>query len=361
MESNAKAGLLQKPSDSTLKAKDELSVELLAGKELNPWFTSLWTLQEVCLRPDMICCDADLNPLCVADSLRPLSLHDVESLVNDESLKHDALTKPAQDLTHRFWDASTHFKGVWNPFTIIKMSNQRYCEARRAEAIMSVVGATEWFMEWMQQNSDLSADPKVMVAGKYPMAFVEEMRMKYGSGKFFSAATLKRRAIKWILDDRYEPGTPGSIGSMLPVGEESIFIPASDFLELNEDPLSAKWTIQADGTVSIEEAFVHLSQNDAPLETMEAKITLTSIVPSQDKFAEPLSGNLASLQEWSRSFKPEAKFYAVRIKFDDFHSEGVLLKEVQSGRFLMVGLFALTRQPDTPWPGRKEKLDLVVL
>lgn len=25
---------------------------------LNPWFTSLWTLQEICLRPDMLICNA---------------------------------------------------------------------------------------------------------------------------------------------------------------------------------------------------------------------------------------------------------------------------------------------------------------
>lgn len=34
-----------------------------------PWFTSLWTLQEVCLRPDLVLCDRSWRPLSVGTSL----------------------------------------------------------------------------------------------------------------------------------------------------------------------------------------------------------------------------------------------------------------------------------------------------
>jgi hypothetical protein len=45
----------------------------------NKWFTSLWTLQEVCLRPDMIPCDRNWRPITHSDG-QALSYVEIASL-----------------------------------------------------------------------------------------------------------------------------------------------------------------------------------------------------------------------------------------------------------------------------------------
>ena len=70
-----------------------------------------------------------------------------------------------------------------SPQTVMILGNQRYCESRRAEAIMSVLNARDWVFE--DKTSEVDAD----VLGKYFLAFIQELRNKLRGSLFATADT----------------------------------------------------------------------------------------------------------------------------------------------------------------------------
>src|SRR5204863_7401587 len=71
-------GLSRHSLDALLKRTSKLAFQIELGDfsnelEPNPWFTSLWTYQEVCLRPDMLICNERWDPVMLADDT-PISL-----------------------------------------------------------------------------------------------------------------------------------------------------------------------------------------------------------------------------------------------------------------------------------------------
>lgn len=66
------------------------------------------------------------------------------------------------------------------PMNALILGDQQYCESRRAEAIMSVVGCTTWF------HNNIHNDPgnRRLILGRYPLAFVGETRQKLGAPFF---------------------------------------------------------------------------------------------------------------------------------------------------------------------------------
>lgn len=366
IKDNSKNGLRPPGPAASLPQPPDRATEFVTAEQLNPWFTSLWTLQEMCLCPGMMFCDKLFNPLLIADNAsHPLSLLDVQSIIDPKFDNDSELPKHALDIGFRFWGHFYNFDEEWNPMTILNMGNQRYCEARRAEAIMSVVGATDWFTSSILHAG---SPEERMVIDKYPIAFVSEMRAKYGSGIFFSAATLKLTAIdRAIYQEEPISSLGGGIGSMLPFGNDPKFIPTSDFVKLDDDPSTADWTVLLDGKVHVTEAFVHLGlghdEDFTPQPDMDMECR--ALVLKDDQCAcRPISKNLGQLHEWIENFKAaKGKNYAIRVRSNDAHSEGLLLRELHSdpGVLLMVGRFILTRKRGAAWPGRKRKVDWTVL
>lgn len=160
---------------------------------LNSWFTSLWTLQELCLRPDMWLCSKDWRPLQIQGSIT-LSISGIAAILRSyEQHKPNSRMFPL-DRRHglnialwelQWWEASTGLRRILNfsRTDIIAWGDQRQCTSRRAEAIMSALGATDWYT---------SSDPKThndnLVLGKYPVAFIRELAAK-DPGEFFSSFT----------------------------------------------------------------------------------------------------------------------------------------------------------------------------
>lgn len=123
--------------------------------------------------------------------------------------------------------------------TVLMLGNQRYCEDRRAEAIMSVVGAKDWFMRsYGPENLQDS------VLGRYPFAFVEELRQKL-KGQFFSSADLLFEEVN-------------AFGTLLPFSEKSISSGrvTSGPLDLDDHPSVATWKLHPDGRVLLPEVGV---------------------------------------------------------------------------------------------------------
>lgn len=129
------------------------------------------------------------------------------------------------------------------PPTILVLGNQRHCQERRAETIMSILGIKDWYL---QGNNDtaLTASPESdLVLTRYPIAFVQEARQKLRGG-FFGSADLVYEEVN-------------STGTLLPFSDKSVGqrrIASDSSLAGSEDhPSVATWIIQPNGAVFLPE------------------------------------------------------------------------------------------------------------
>jgi hypothetical protein len=121
---------------------------------------------------------SDDTPLALND-LVSLSL--VNSMISNQTTQHSVGVLDLERLLN--------MTGLQNllqlsPSSIITMGNERHCISRRAEAIMSAIGATRWFQDF----ADFSWEN--LVLDLYPLAFVNLIREKIGSASFFSSTPL---------------------------------------------------------------------------------------------------------------------------------------------------------------------------
>ncbi|KAJ4152250.1 hypothetical protein NW754_004045 [Fusarium falciforme] len=152
------------------------------------WFTSLWTLQEVCLRPDMILLNKSWEPFRLFDDETALQvpldtilalLKYVNQHIWDDTI---SLYPPAVTELQALVEATSLANILESdPLSILVVADHRRCERRRAEAIMSVVGATDWYLatppELHEQN---------LILGRYPIEFLQEVRQREGA-RFFAS------------------------------------------------------------------------------------------------------------------------------------------------------------------------------
>lgn len=154
---------------------------------LNPWFTPLWTLQEICLRPDMLICNATWELLSVRQNVAVafdelVALYQANSTADGKRSKSPDPRKPraVAELIHLLGHTGLSSLLTMSRPTILILGNQRQCLERHAEAIMAVLGATEWF----SPSSEDSAEDN-LVLDMYPIDFVNEIRAKIGPATFF--------------------------------------------------------------------------------------------------------------------------------------------------------------------------------
>ena len=295
--------------DLSILWKNAESLAMLLSNEeerLPSWFTSLWTLQEFCMRPDMILYDRHWRPLRISDDdvihldefiaivscamttmMRPWRFYDFHgdflkrecfSDLKKEFECVDKVDKEIQGLVSRghdykkLWPAGPAELGLLvggtqlvyvyqGPAKILRFGDMRYCSGRRAEAIMSALGATEWYQEYMRHltiaSGQVVSEPN-LVLGKYPAVFLNEVVQKIGSDFFASTIAhveLGPRDIQKIFTATMAP-----IGSLLPfcAGKYGLGFQTTQHLELEtkteDHPTVKGWTVQSDGTVKICEA-----------------------------------------------------------------------------------------------------------
>lgn len=185
----------------------ESPIELFVREgECTPWLTSTWTLQEFCLCPEMVLCTKDWEPFEIGNGSQ-VTLHQlltIETTVHASDRPEIAdWPKPVLQLA----DIHSMVNGQSGDITrlsILSAGVTRECEHRRADAVMSAIGMTEWYDAYFQQNQRPPPE-KDLVLGSYPLAFVREVATKMGA-EFFS-------------DFNPDDMKPGARGTLLPFKE----------------------------------------------------------------------------------------------------------------------------------------------
>lgn len=266
------------------------------------WFTSLWTLQEAVLCPNLQICTRDwtklTDPWGVPIGLKPLMLFIAVS--NRFCILEGPISKAFIDIGYidsldmrlaeldidnmimdtwpngprelRSFDIHTRLKKFLeteSPTIVCSMASARRCTGSRAPAIMSALGVTEWYKQCAVstgqfESQDLSAEP--LLHGAYPADFIREAFSKFGAAFFepmpgdisISVETCEAIEARTVLGSMM-PFTRGEFGLSRIWG-------SYDHLRIDpcEHPSVKSWTIHADGTVRITRAGLVASSHSAP-------------------------------------------------------------------------------------------------
>lgn len=270
-----------------LQALAEDGVELMQTQDgiygAVGWFTSLWTLQEAVLCPDLEIYSRDWERLAAPATLTTLMcfLEDAPYLCWDPE-PHDDVSfanpivyeisvescKENRTFSDRFPYGSASLVGLahnsgmarvlqsLSPMFVFAELNFREYTDVCAPAIMSAIGVTDWFTADSPSNKTKTEQRLVLDA--FPLSFLQEAARKIGS-PFFETFP---RADKMFV----APGTsvtgPGGLmsqGSLLPVNHESMkFTRTNNFEDFHEErcdhPSVAGWVLNEDGSVSMRTA-----------------------------------------------------------------------------------------------------------
>jgi hypothetical protein len=142
---------------------------------------------------------------------------------------------------------------------VISLGDRRECTGRRAEAIMSVLGVTQWY-----KNALATKDPMLsleelerdLVLDKYPLDFVNELAATI-PGDMFSA--LQKLNIDTTLGGSVQD--MAQEGTMLPFSRTHAYYEDADNFRIGGFPSVthvsvAKWRVQRDGSVLMPQACV---------------------------------------------------------------------------------------------------------
>lgn len=364
-------------------------------KVLDEWFSSLWTLQEACMRPDMWLCTRSWKPLkshasgtpipldCVLSLIRANATNFLEVLGSKRPIPHQWSSPTDQEISSKealrglvFNDHETHegaklikspppclynlvlyastaglidIPGI-EPIRIITMGNQRECSERnrRAEAVMAVLGATVWSQD---PNSD-----RQLVLERFPMAFVIEVRRKLGDFKFFSSdiardfwSSLNENSICMTQIEKLKVK-----GTLLPFSEER----SRDVLRLSlkNIPLPLKtqephpeithWHIEANGNVTVPKASVLMSSlNSSDSELKDANFYVVDLhdIFRMREGLSPSPQHFVNMKKWMSTRRYTC--YAVALHRAEsvgglyYSFSGVIFRELKPGVLIKSGRF----------------------
>lgn len=355
---------------------------------IHEWFTSLWTLQETCMRPDMWLCTSDWKPLdfdlgeglskirhiLYLDGLLALCMrmiHKREAHIAKVLRDHEAGRDFDQAADQRFVDTPGAVKHLvdtmakasmlvlleLSPLEILWLGDQRQCTSRRAEAIMSALGVTRWWADWKDSTN--------LVLGRYPLEFLEEVRQKFGDALFFQPDAQEGAVTEAIDAAIHHPlNTPAAIGSLLPFGKQDILRP---FHSTKRPPTMftghaslATWQICVDGSVHIMEASIIASKEEMGkgkttarnIQRIPVELSDMSMMAGRPRLTMYKAINLSDLREWiSQSPHPLFAICTSRWNATDAASigdpmkgqtEGVILREIRPDLLIKTGRFATT-------------------
>ena len=344
---------------------------------LHEWFTSLWTLQEACMRPDMWLCDRGFRSLNLLDTDSSRRRHiglDLLFALQSSFASKNRRKSALNNTTDRIPEHVDHLLALLTltadqlrvdatlrPATILLFCDRRECKSRRAEAIMSVLGATQWYDKQETETS--------LVLDRYPLAFVNEVRRNFGSADFFKVQFLHFTAVNIVLqclrDPRYQPR---AIGSLLPFGTshfvaiESTFEPPNRWSHASLD----SWEIRLDGSVHILATSILASSKGKSRPEEASKIPIRAFIwDLHSTSARDVShdGDVyqgipdveeVDLVTWVSQRNYVCYAICVVLERCDHNStlwmsKGVLLREIRSGLLVKTGCFVIDH-----WESRQE-------
>ena len=308
-----------KASDQKTQLWDE------AEKRALGWFTSLWTLQEACLRPDMWICNKSWELLTLNCSV-PVSFdttiaisQTVMGFYHSQELMKNAPLGP------RVFFGVLHLTGMssllhMSQQEVLILGDKRECTGRRAEAIMSVLGTTDWYINQLHRTG-ISPQEDGLVLGKYPLSFVEEVKDKVGA-LFFCASSPE--SILKEMENKELGSRPEAWGTLLPFrpGLEGRpkNSPLQDGLFTDEHPTVKCWKVESDGSVTISTAAIIASTND---DTKDFRAAIYG--PDVQHYLQ----ENASFRQFFKSVKPNLPKYAIQIaKGQQGNIRGIILMQV---------------------------------
>ena len=318
-------------------------------KKSNPWFTSLWTLQEAYLRPDMLLASKDWKLLGVSQHY-PVNLLDFISIVMfSREYTKDGEGLPSLDGAAELLEiCGLSDLLVASPTNILHMGSRRECTGCRAEAIMSVLNAIEWF-----QVDNPNPGDAYLINGLYPREFLQEVRERIGSVEFFtSALNTDSTDLKIILEKiANRTWTSEDLvvrSSLLPFGSNSSPLPTTVEPFFVRHPTVSSWAITADGSVYIPEvALLTILADDVSILLGAGESNNCDIEgPHKSNDWKKIEKENVNLSQWLNGYVPEMPNYAVCTHFSPMVVFGLILKEVSPGQLIKVGTFRTDEDSD---------------
>jgi hypothetical protein len=346
------------------------------------WFSSLWTLQELALCPNMLLCNRAMELLRDPRQtpIHMSALFKITNAAQQRQLTAANLGQPNREATapYQLPRAAAHLSFLGSkcrigtepfyrtPIELFMACNQRVCTKprRRAEAIMSALDATDWYRQefeldppkvhnlpekptrWphftMASNKTRTDDSNtaLLVLGTFRLAFVREVATKIGSPFFSTLSTSNRLRLSSIdgivPDSRIASQATAGIGSMMPFQKNpgwhckvySLFGPLTKLAVHHESVGS--WHITSNGSVTIKRVGILASSQDAKICFGTSEAVLTIMNPVEEL---QTSNQLAStvyegilrdkLQEIAGK---KSIIYAVTLYKDVRHQVGVVLQ-----------------------------------
>lgn len=251
------------------------------------WFTSLWTLQEAVLCPAIEICSRNWDVMMDGQGT-PISLTTLMVILKQTN----SLCLSPKPLDLPFWDGSNYLADLkqnprgddelngWalpsipsavsalmglltytdlsdvlhslSPMDVFISATSRQYTGDRAPAIMSALGATDWY-----QNRQDPAGMQI-VQGMFPLALLQNAAEQIGS--IFFSGRPNHFWISQVVDVVVDQPHPAPIASLLPFHQhrsedgDEVFddnFDVSDNFSIVDHPAVREWTIRADGSVAI--------------------------------------------------------------------------------------------------------------
>lgn len=358
--------------DRTLELFEDASEANEAPEDfMNRWFSSLWTLQEICLRPDMRLCNKNWEVLAVGEHERlHIGMDDLIALSQGGTFARDTwetvaegdfqnsqtLRPPAVErinlrfqATEQLWElldlsGLDHLLNA-SRTTILMLGNQRYCQDNRAEAIMSAIGVTDWFEQSRRGTRDQEASSQ---PSDYPLAFVREAASKLGA-EFYASSLAEGELLEMLVLSLEPAGTDREgAGSMVPFTSSKLSRTPS-FAEGfggPDHPTVSSWEILPDRSVKVPSAAILSYTGQSSRSRNRRSLACVCVAPDAEE--EPVSlmvkaRTKVDLDAWIDAFLPSTRNFAVVLHHGHGIVDGVLLKELSLGELIKVGTYHLTR------------------
>ena len=393
---------------------------------VSQWFTSLWTLQEACMRPDMWLCDKRWVPLRLYNTasrhtshnvsldglmallkdfdegtyLRRQSLddfistnmsqngkakassqevddslgHSVQAMAFDEVNRtenalrrrtladslagsaHDDLLNAINALVRMFEATGIRLLLYTTAMDILVLADRRECTKRRAEAIMSAVGALEWY------QSDQPTSETVLE--RYPVRFIENVRKKFGHGDFFKSRMLTTKVLDISKSFKSDSPIAKPIGTLLPFGTKNTFetswtrerLSAVNFVHYESHPSLSSWRIETDGSVLIPEAGILYSSYGPGVEGECLEVWVDEVGVYEKEVPEGHTRVLRVFKGHPKTWFEHREDTCFFVSVDwlsvhppmsvtmslAYHSHGLILRELWPGILIKIGQYLLT-------------------
>lgn len=327
------------------------------------WFSSLWTLQEAVLCPDMKLCSQDwdvltdrrgnqltlavfcgliseFNRVCVrdwTDGPNRDSLEEIFPLPWSRNPAPEGTKELVQVLTQTRLSQAIETR---SPMAVLMTAPVRQCTSHRELAIMSAIGITDWYNRRLSRGLRPQEGTHHKVFGLYDIDFVREAARKFGAGFYYGEVY---EDVSRLTDSDCTNGpNEEHIGSMLPfsgftrLGDRAARSQGDmlDPARLRKDhPAVAGWEVLPNGAVRMSTAGIMASSEE--YHVLPAKMTGMAWWAGQDPRQSPgTSDFLRSLRDIAcgdDDSKAADVVYAVALFTDLRWQYGVLLQSPRCG------------------------------